>query len=82
MSLLERLIRNWWNRWRGQQNPHSDFSRWEQDYVLQDFNHLGLFYEYLEMGERLMTGRTMLRKSISDRCLFFTSPFFHLFVFQ
>lgn len=55
MSLLKRLIRNWWNRWRGQQNPHSDFSRWEQDYVLQDFNQLGLFYEYLEMGERLMT---------------------------
>ncbi|XP_075877433.1 anoctamin-5-like isoform X3 [Nelusetta ayraudi] len=43
------LLRNWFNRWRGKQNPHNDFSRWEQDYVLQDFIHMGLFYEYLEM---------------------------------
>lgn len=26
--------------------------RWEQDYRLQPFTKLGLFYEYLEMGKR------------------------------
>lgn len=56
-NFSNRLLRNWFNRWRGKQNPHNDFSRWEQDYVLQDFIHMGLFYEYLEMGERLMVGR-------------------------
>lgn len=44
------LLRNWFTRWKGKQNPHNDFSRWEQDYLLQDFIHMGLFYEYLEMA--------------------------------
>lgn len=53
MSLLSyRLLRNWFNRWRGKHNLQKDFSRWEQDYILQDFIHMGLFYEYLEMGEQ------------------------------
>ena len=29
--------------------------RWEQDYQLQPLGKLGLFYEYLEMGETLST---------------------------
>lgn len=64
-NFSNRLLRNWFNRWRGKQNPHNDFSRWEQDYVLQDFIHMGLFYEYLEMGETFMIGRQR-RLCISD----------------
>uniref|UniRef100_A0A673WTP3 Anoctamin n=1 Tax=Salmo trutta TaxID=8032 RepID=A0A673WTP3_SALTR len=30
-------------------HPESRYSRWEQDHDLQNFGHLGLFYEYLEM---------------------------------
>lgn len=35
--------------------------RWEQDYRLQDFAKLGLFYEYLEMGKRGTGPRFQLR---------------------
>uniref|UniRef100_A0A8C7ZER2 Anoctamin n=1 Tax=Oryzias sinensis TaxID=183150 RepID=A0A8C7ZER2_9TELE len=34
---------------KGRHNPENHYSRWEQDYVLQNFSQLGLFYEYLEM---------------------------------
>uniref|UniRef100_A0A665WQM1 Anoctamin n=1 Tax=Echeneis naucrates TaxID=173247 RepID=A0A665WQM1_ECHNA len=43
------LIRNWWSSRKGRHNPENHYSRWEQDYVLQNFSQLGLFYEYLEM---------------------------------
>ncbi|XP_034047488.1 anoctamin-5b isoform X2 [Thalassophryne amazonica] len=43
------LICNWWSSRKGRHNPENHFSRWEQDYVLQNFTQLGLFYEYLEM---------------------------------
>uniref|UniRef100_A0A7N8XBL9 Anoctamin n=1 Tax=Mastacembelus armatus TaxID=205130 RepID=A0A7N8XBL9_9TELE len=34
---------------KGRQHPENQYSRWEQDHVLQNFSQLGLFYEYLEM---------------------------------
>ncbi|XP_058484481.1 anoctamin-5b isoform X2 [Solea solea] len=43
------LIRNWWRSRKGRHHPENQYSRWEQDYVLQNFSQLGLFYEYLEM---------------------------------
>ncbi|XP_011488028.1 anoctamin-5 isoform X1 [Oryzias latipes] len=43
------LMRNWWSSRKGRHNPENHYSRWEQDYVLQNFSQLGLFYEYLEM---------------------------------
>lgn len=49
--LSVRLMRNWWSSRKGRHNPENHYSRWEQDYVLQNFSQLGLFYEYLEMGE-------------------------------
>lgn len=48
---LHRLMRNWWSSRRGRHHPENHYSRWEQDHVLQNFSQLGLFYEYLEMGE-------------------------------
>ncbi|XP_068116453.1 anoctamin-5 isoform X3 [Hyperolius riggenbachi] len=42
-------IMNWWGRRRAKNSPESLYSRWEQDYDLQEFKGLGLFYEYLEM---------------------------------
>lgn len=30
----------------------STIPRWEQDYHLQPFSNIGLFYEYLEMGKK------------------------------
>lgn len=46
-------MRNWWSSRKGRHNPENHYSRWEQDHVLQNFGQLGLFYEYLEMGELL-----------------------------
>ncbi|XP_053305226.1 anoctamin-5 isoform X2 [Spea bombifrons] len=40
---------NWWGRRKARNNPEDLYSRWEQDYDLQTFGPLGLFYEYLEM---------------------------------
>uniref|UniRef100_A0A671V5Q2 Anoctamin n=1 Tax=Sparus aurata TaxID=8175 RepID=A0A671V5Q2_SPAAU len=45
------LMRNWWSSRKGRHNPENHYSRWEQDHVLQNFGQLGLFYEYLEMGD-------------------------------
>ncbi|KAJ7344562.1 hypothetical protein JRQ81_000512 [Phrynocephalus forsythii] len=42
-------IWNWWGRRKARNNPENLYSRWEQDYDLQYFGPLGLFYEYLEM---------------------------------
>lgn len=39
--------------------------RWEQDYRLQPYAKLGLFYEYLEMGKR----RTVLRIQLHTQLL-------------
>ena len=43
---------NWWGSRKARNHPESLYSRWEQDHDLQGFGQLGLFYEYLEMGER------------------------------
>lgn len=53
LGLLDRLMRNWWSGRKGRHHPENHYSRWEQDHVLQNFSQLGLFYEYLEMGEML-----------------------------
>lgn len=42
-------ILNWWGRRRARNSPENLYSRWEQDYDMQIFGNLGLFYEYLEM---------------------------------
>ncbi|XP_075044787.1 anoctamin-5 [Mixophyes fleayi] len=42
-------ILNWWRRRKTTNSPENLYSRWEQDYNLQVFGPLGLFYEYLEM---------------------------------
>ncbi|XP_053576348.1 anoctamin-5 isoform X3 [Bombina bombina] len=42
-------IWNWWGRRKARNNPENLYSRWEQDYDMQTFGGLGLFYEYLEM---------------------------------
>ncbi|XP_075423326.1 anoctamin-5 isoform X4 [Ascaphus truei] len=42
-------VRNWWGRRKARNNPENLYSRWEQDYDMQIFGPLGLFYEYLEM---------------------------------
>lgn len=47
-------MRNWWNSRKRGHHPENHYSRWEQDHVLQNFSQLGLFYEYLEMGETLV----------------------------
>lgn len=52
-GLLDRLMRNWWSSRKGRHHPENHYSRWEQDHVLLNFSQLGLFYEYLEMGEIL-----------------------------
>uniref|UniRef100_A0A8C7ZCQ2 Anoctamin n=1 Tax=Oryzias sinensis TaxID=183150 RepID=A0A8C7ZCQ2_9TELE len=43
------LSKNLFSSRKGRHNPENHYSRWEQDYVLQNFSQLGLFYEYLEM---------------------------------
>ncbi|TSM52274.1 Anoctamin-5 [Bagarius yarrelli] len=40
---------NWWSSRSARSHPESLYSRWEQDYDLQNFSQFGLFYEYLEM---------------------------------
>ncbi|KAM9496203.1 anoctamin-5 [Clarias gariepinus] len=42
-------IQNWWSSRKARNHPESLYSRWEQDYDLQNFSQFGLFYEYLEM---------------------------------
>ncbi|KAL0968812.1 hypothetical protein UPYG_G00272210 [Umbra pygmaea] len=42
-------LMNWWGSRKARSHPESLYSRWEQDHDLQNFGHLGLFYEYLEM---------------------------------
>ncbi|KAM9753553.1 anoctamin-5 isoform 1-T1 [Menidia menidia] len=42
-------LMNWWGSRKARSHPQSLYSRWEQDYDLQGFGQLGLFYEYLEM---------------------------------
>ena len=46
-----RWLKNWWVSKSARNHPESLYSRWEQDHDLQHFTQLGLFYEYLEMGE-------------------------------
>lgn len=49
-----RAMQNWW-RYRKQRNETKDtsrpYTRWEEDYQLQDPGRLALFDEYLEMGK-------------------------------
>uniref|UniRef100_A0A673WU82 Anoctamin n=1 Tax=Salmo trutta TaxID=8032 RepID=A0A673WU82_SALTR len=42
-------VMNRWGSRKARSHPESRYSRWEQDHDLQNFGHLGLFYEYLEM---------------------------------
>ncbi|XP_036431895.1 anoctamin-5 isoform X3 [Colossoma macropomum] len=42
-------LKNWWSSRNARSHPESLYSRWEQDYDLQNFSQFGLFYEYLEM---------------------------------
>uniref|UniRef100_A0A8B9HQX1 Anoctamin n=1 Tax=Astyanax mexicanus TaxID=7994 RepID=A0A8B9HQX1_ASTMX len=42
-------LKNWWSSRKARSHPESLYSRWEQDYDLQNFSQFGLFYEYLEM---------------------------------
>ncbi|KAJ8002519.1 hypothetical protein DPEC_G00159750 [Dallia pectoralis] len=42
-------LMNWWGSRKARNHPEILYSRWEQDHDLQNFGHLGLFYEYLEM---------------------------------
>ncbi|XP_062847734.1 anoctamin-5 isoform X2 [Trichomycterus rosablanca] len=42
-------LQNWWRSRSARSHPESLYSRWEQDYDLQNFSQFGLFYEYLEM---------------------------------
>ena len=44
-------MRNWWGSRKARNHPEQQYSRWEQDHDLLNFTQLGLFYEYLEMGE-------------------------------
>lgn len=46
-------MRNWWGSRKARSHPESLYSRWEQDHDLQCFGQLGLFEEYLEMGNHL-----------------------------
>lgn len=49
-------LRNWWVSRNARNHPESLYSRWEQDNDLQCMGQLGLFYEYLEMGEYFLSG--------------------------
>ncbi|KAG9475887.1 hypothetical protein GDO78_003990 [Eleutherodactylus coqui] len=42
-------IWNWWRSRKARNSPENLYSRWEQDFDLQSFGQMGLFYEYLEM---------------------------------
>lgn len=50
---------NWWGSRKARSHPESLYSRWEQDYDLQGFGQLGLFYEYLEMGKDPVHSQTI-----------------------
>lgn len=85
-----RWLRNWWGSRKARRHPESLYSRWEQDHDLQGFGQLGLFYEYLEMGEYLdrkrsrthccsssLTSTSLMSQwssSASSRCLSPPSP--------
>lgn len=58
-----RVMRNWWSGRKGRHHPENHYSRWEQDHVLQNFSQLGLFYEYLEMGEAFGSSRSSINLS-------------------
>lgn len=55
-----------WSSRKGRHNPENHYSRWEQDHVLQNFSQLGLFYEYLEMGEMFTSRQERL---LTERCI-------------
>lgn len=77
--LVDRLMRNWWSSRKGRHNPENHSSRWEQDYVLLNFSQIGLFYEYLEMGERQIDKDEIQHiqvKYLFSNC--FTAPFLSL----
>ncbi|XP_076035437.1 anoctamin-5-like [Oratosquilla oratoria] len=50
VEILLPILRVWWNKKTGHDNQMSEsYTRWEQDYDLQEFTRLSLFNEYLEM---------------------------------
>lgn len=53
-----------WSGRKGRHHPENHYSRWEQDHVLQNFSQLGLFYEYLEMGERFPSPHSSVSLSL------------------
>lgn len=59
---------NWWGSRKARSHPESLYSRWEQDYDLQGFGQLGLFYEYLEMGKDPVHSQTITHIT-NDRLL-------------
>lgn len=65
-SPLIRVMRNWWSGRKGRHHPENHYSRWEQDHVLQNFSQLGLFYEYLEMGEMFPSVQSRVSLSASS----------------
>lgn len=78
-----------WSSRKGRHNPENHYSRWEQDHVLQNFSQLGLFYEYLEMGEmftsrqeRLLTEHRYLRTTNHRLPFSFCLPASHLPIFH
>lgn len=62
-------MRNWWSGRKGRHHPENHYSRWEQDHVLQNFSQLGLFYEYLEMGERFPSRTVSSHQDLFSRLL-------------
>ncbi len=54
-SGVSRWVKNLMFRHCTQVGSEKVIPRWEQDYQLQSIGKLGLFYEYLEMGETLHT---------------------------
>lgn len=50
-SILSRWLKNLIYRHCVHVTSEKVIPRWEQDYQLQPSSKLGLFYEYLEMGE-------------------------------
>lgn len=59
---------NWWGSRRARNHPESLYSRWEQDHDLQAFGQLGLFDEYLEMGQYFCSvlSRKMVVKNLTE----------------
>lgn len=50
-SLTDSWVKNLIGRYCADARSEKTVPRWEQDYHLQPIGKLGLFYEYLEMGE-------------------------------